>query len=79
MHNGNVNLRLGYINEPVRTCPNHAMSGARCVCDVRSLTRQSHFTIALGKVEGAVLNCRLSAEKPAKYPQGVPVHELLTV
>ena len=48
-------------------------------CIVRSLTRQSHFTIALGKVEGAVLNCRLSTEKPAKYPQGVPVHELLTV
>lgn len=46
-------------------------------CIVRSLTRQTHFTIVLAKVEGAILNCKLSKEKPEKYPTGVPVHELL--
>jgi predicted DNA-binding protein with PD1-like motif len=46
-------------------------------CIVRSLTKQSHFTIVLAKVEGALLSARLSKEKPAKYPQGVPIHELV--
>jgi predicted DNA-binding protein with PD1-like motif len=46
-------------------------------CLVRSLHKQSHFTIVLAKVEGAVLNCKLSKETTAKYPTGVPIHELL--
>jgi predicted DNA-binding protein with PD1-like motif len=46
-------------------------------CMVRSLSKQSHFTIALAKVEGARLNSKLSKERTAKYPNGFPVHELL--
>lgn len=48
-------------------------------CTVRSLSKQSHFTIALAKVEGAQLNARLSKERTAKYPTGFPIHELLQV
>lgn len=46
-------------------------------CIVRSLSKQSHFTIALAKVEGAQLNARLSKQRTDKYPAGFPIHELL--
>ena len=46
-------------------------------CIVRSLHSQSHFTIVLAKVEGAMLNCLCSKEKTERYPNGVPIHELL--
>ena len=46
-------------------------------CIVRSLHKQSHFTIVLAKVEGAILNCKVSEEKTEKYPNGIPINELL--
>ena len=46
-------------------------------CIVRSLHAQSHFTIAIAKVEGATLNFKVSAERTERYPKGIPIHELL--
>ena len=45
-------------------------------CLVRSLHRQSHFTIMLAKTDGATLNFRVSKETTAAYPQGIPIHDL---
>jgi hypothetical protein len=46
---------------------------------VRSVHPKSHFTIVLARTEGAVLNVRLSKEKTAKYPKGIPIHDLQSV
>lgn len=46
-------------------------------CIVRSLHKQTHFTIALARTEGATFNFRVSAERTAKYPTGIPLHELI--
>ena len=45
-------------------------------CTVRSLHKQSHFTIMIAKTEGAVLNFRVSKERTEKYPRGIPIHDL---
>ena len=45
-------------------------------CQVRSLHKKSHFTIVLARTEGAVLNFRVSKETAAKYPKGIPIHDL---
>ncbi len=46
-------------------------------CIVRSLHKQSHFTIALAKTEGATLNFDVTKTVTAKYPTGIPIHELV--
>lgn len=48
-------------------------------CIVRSLHKQSHFTIVLAKTEGAQLNFRVSKERTEKYPKGLPIHDLQQV
>ena len=48
-------------------------------CIVRSLHKQSHFTIVLAKVEGALLNFRVSKETTPAYPNGLPIHDLQQV
>jgi predicted DNA-binding protein with PD1-like motif len=45
-------------------------------CLVRSLHAQSHFTIMLANTEGAMLNFRVSKERTAAYPLGIPIHDL---
>ena len=46
-------------------------------CLVRSLHPKSHFTIVLAKTPGAQLNFRVSEEKTPKYPNGIPIHDLV--
>ncbi|WJR77274.1 PPC domain-containing DNA-binding protein [Bradyrhizobium sp. NP1] len=46
-------------------------------CIVRSLDKQSHFTITLAKTEGATLNFDVTKTVTAKYPTGIPIHELV--
>jgi hypothetical protein len=46
-------------------------------CIVRSLHKQSHFTITLAKTEGATLNFNVTKTVTAKYPTGIPIHELV--
>lgn len=46
-------------------------------CIVRSLHPRSHFTIVLAKTPGAVLNFRVSKETTPKYPNGIPIHDLV--
>jgi predicted DNA-binding protein with PD1-like motif len=48
-------------------------------CVVRSLHKQSHFTIVLAKTEGALLNFRVSKETTQAYPKGLPIHDLQQV
>lgn len=45
-------------------------------CRVRSLHKESHFTIVLARCEGAILNLKVMPATE-KYPTGVPVHELI--
>ena len=46
-------------------------------CIVRSLHKQSHFTITLAKTEGATLKFDVTKTVTAKYPTGIPIHELV--
>ena len=46
-------------------------------CTIRSLHKQTHFTIMLARTEGATLNYKRSKETTAKYPTGIPLHELI--
>jgi predicted DNA-binding protein with PD1-like motif len=46
-------------------------------CIVRSLDKQSHFTITLAKTEGSTLNFGVTKTTTAKYPTGIPIHELV--
>ena len=48
-------------------------------CIIRSLHKQSHFTIILAKTEGAQLDFKVSKETTAKYPKGIPIHDLRQV
>lgn len=68
----NVHVHLT-INHGHNAHMGHLIEG----CKVRSLTKESHFTIVLAKTEGVVLNMRRSKETTEKYPTGVPVHELV--
>ena len=58
-----------------KTYMGHLIEG----CIVRSLHKQSHFTIVLAKTEGALLNFRVSKETTATYPNGLPIHDLQQV
>lgn len=55
-----------------KTYMGHLIKG----CQVRSLHEKSHFTIVLARTEGAVLDFRVSKETTAKYPNGIPIHDL---
>lgn len=46
-------------------------------CIVRSLHKQSHFTIAIAKTEGTRLHLKVSKEATERYPNGIPIHELI--
>ena len=48
-------------------------------CLIRSLHQKSHFTIVLAKTEGAQLDFKVSKEVTAKYPKGIPIHDLRQV
>ncbi len=47
-------------------------------CIVRSLHPKSHFTIVLAKTPGALLKFRVSEETTEKYPNGLPIHDLVS-
>lgn len=55
-----------------KTYMGHLLEG----CRVRSLHKQSHFTIVIAKTEGAALNFKVSKETTAAYPNGLPIHDL---
>lgn len=65
-----VHLTITHAGE---TYMGHLING----CIIRSLHKQSHFTIVIAKTEGALLNFRVSKENTALYPKGIPIHELL--
>lgn len=46
-------------------------------CIVRSLDKKSHFTITLAKTEGATLSFDVTKTVTAKYPTGIPIHQLV--
>ncbi len=57
-----------------KTYMGHLIEG----CQVRSLHENSHFTIMIAKTEGAMLNFRVSKERTGAYPQGIPIHDLVS-
>lgn len=72
-HAGTPNLHIHLtVTQAGKTYMGHLIHG----CQVRSLHRKSHFTIVLARTEGAILDFRVSAETTAKYPKGIPIHDL---
>jgi len=70
---GTTNLHIHLtVTQAGRTYMGHLIKG----CQVRSLHEKSHFTIMLARTEGAMLNFRVSKETTAKYPNGIPLHDL---
>ena len=70
---GTPNLHIHItVTQAGRTYMGHLIKG----CQVRSLHKKSHFTIVLARTEGAVLDFRVSKETTAKYPKGIPIHDL---
>ena len=73
-HAGEPNLHIHLtVTHAGKTYMGHLLQG----CIVRSLHPRSHFTIVLAKTPGALLNFRVSAEKTEKYPNGIPIHDLV--
>ena len=73
---GTPNLHIHLtITQAGKTYMGHLIRG----CQVRSVHPKSHFTIVLARTEGAVLNVRVSRETTAKYPKGIPIHDLQAV
>lgn len=73
-HAGEPNLHIHVtITHEGRSYMGHLLQG----CIVRSLHPKSHFTIVLAKTEGAQLNFRVSEETTSKYPDGIPIHDLV--
>ena len=73
---GTPNLHIHLtVTQAGKTYMGHLING----CLVRSLHKKSHFTIVLARTEGAVLNFRVSKETTAKYPMGLPIHDLQSV
>lgn len=71
---GTPNLHVHVtVTQAGRTYMGHLIKG----CQVRSLHQKSHFTIVLAKTEGALLKFGVSKERTAKYPDGIPIHELV--
>ncbi|HEY5378785.1 MAG TPA: hypothetical protein VIJ78_04520 [Pseudolabrys sp.] len=71
MHRLYLHIHLT-VTQAGRTYMGHLIKG----CQVRSLHKKSHFTIMLARTEGAMLNFRVSKETTAKYPNGIPLHDL---
>jgi predicted DNA-binding protein with PD1-like motif len=70
---GTPNLHIHLtVTQAGKTYMGHLIKG----CQVRSLHKKSHFTIVLARTDGAVLNFRVSKETTAKYPKGIPIHDL---
>ena len=70
---GTPNLHIHLtVTRAGKTYMGHLIKG----CQVRSVHPKSHFTIVLARTEGAVLDVRLSKETTAKYPKGIPIHDL---
>jgi len=65
-----VHLTITHAGE---TYMGHLIDG----CIVRSLHKESHFTIVIAKTEGAHLKFKVSKENTAQYPKGIPIHELV--
>lgn len=61
------------IQQADRTLCGHLIDG----CMIRSLHKKSHFTIAVMRTEGALINFRVSKETTTAYPKGIPYHELI--
>ncbi len=73
-HAGEPNLHIHLtVTHGGKTIMGHLLQG----CLVRSLHPRSHFTIVLAKTPGAQLNFRISEEKTAAYPKGIPIHDLV--
>jgi predicted DNA-binding protein with PD1-like motif len=73
---GETNLHIHLtVTQAGKTYMGHLIKG----CQVRSLHKKSHFTIVLARTEGAMLNFRVSKETTAKYPLGIPIHDLQAV
>jgi predicted DNA-binding protein with PD1-like motif len=73
---GTPNLHIHVtVTQAGKTYMGHLIRG----CQVRSLHKKSHFTIVLARTQGAVLNFRVSKETTAKYPKGLPIHDLQPV
>lgn len=68
----NLHIHLT-VTQAGRTYMGHLIKG----CVVRSLHPKSHFTIVLARTEGALFNFRVSKEVTEKYPNGIPLHELV--
>ena len=72
-HAGTPNLHIHVtVTHAGKTYMGHLIKG----CQIRSLHKKSHFTIVLARTEGAVLDFRVSKETTAKYPKGIPIHDL---
>jgi predicted DNA-binding protein with PD1-like motif len=73
---GTPNLHIHVtVTQAGKTYMGHLIKG----CQIRSVHPKSHFTIVLARTEGAVLNVRVSRETTAKYPKGIPIHDLQAV
>jgi predicted DNA-binding protein with PD1-like motif len=71
---GEPNLHIHLtVTHAGKTYMGHLIKG----CIVRSLHPKSHFTIVLATTHGAQLNFAVSKERTAKYPNGIPIHDLL--
>lgn len=71
---GTPNLHIHLtVTHAGRTYMGHLIRG----CEVRSLHKKSHFTIVLAKTEGALLNFGVSKEQTERYPNGIPIHDLV--
>jgi hypothetical protein len=70
---GTPNLHIHVtVTQAGKTYMGHLIKG----CQIRSVHPKSHFTIVLARTEGAVLDFRVSRETTAKYPKGVPIHDV---
>ena len=56
-----------------KTLCGHLIDG----CLIRSVHEKSHFTIAVMRTEGALINFRVTKEVTSAYPKGIPYHELV--
>ena len=73
---GTPNLHIHVtVTKAGKTYMGHLIKG----CQIRSVHPKSHFTIVLARTEGAMLNVRVSKETTAKYPKGIPIHDLQSV
>jgi len=69
------NIEKAFETKAGKTYMGHLIKG----CIVRSLHQKSHFTIVLARMEGVLLNFRVSRETTDRYPNGIPIHDLVQI